>query len=123
AIRHERRGALSARALMLWSIGIIIFALGRYGAVTAPALYGRPINLYWDLPHVFEVAGMLARSATVRSVLLLVVASALALALLYAAARWSIGQIDRSFAVWRPVRLALGALGALLVASFLVQQA
>ena len=34
--------------------------LGRYAEVTAPALYGRPVNLYWDAQHLPKVAAMLA---------------------------------------------------------------
>jgi phosphatidylglycerophosphate synthase len=41
----------------------LILTIGRYVDVTAPALWGRSINLYWDLQFVPDVAAMLARAA------------------------------------------------------------
>ena len=32
-----------------------LLVAGRYAEVTAPALYGRDVNLYWDLRHVSAV--------------------------------------------------------------------
>lgn len=37
---------------------MMILTIGRYAEVTAPALYGRPVNIYWDarfIPHVIEM--------------------------------------------------------------------
>jgi len=42
---------------------LVVLTLCRYAAITAPALYGRPINLYWDAPHFGNVVGMLTRVA------------------------------------------------------------
>jgi hypothetical protein len=39
---------------------VLVFVLGRYAQVTAPALYGRPVNLYWDAQHLPKIAAMLA---------------------------------------------------------------
>ena len=53
----ERRwgsGWLSA----LW----LILVISRYAEVTAPALYGRDVNLYWDLQFLPDVAAMLTNS-------------------------------------------------------------
>lgn len=36
----------------------LILSLGRYIDVTAPALMGRSLNLYWDVGHAFRVAAM-----------------------------------------------------------------
>jgi hypothetical protein len=41
---------------------LVLFILGRYLEVTAPALYGRRINLYWDGQHLPRVAAMLAEN-------------------------------------------------------------
>ena len=35
----------------LWTVLVV----GHYAEVTAPALYGREVNLYWDLRHVSGV--------------------------------------------------------------------
>lgn len=41
----------------------LVLAIGRYAHVTAPALWGRELNFYWDLRFVPDVASMLARAA------------------------------------------------------------
>lgn len=42
------RGKLSSRALSVFALTYFLLVLGRYGDVTVPSLFGRPINLYWD---------------------------------------------------------------------------
>ena len=42
------RGALSRRSLNIFTFIFLLLVLGRYGDVTVPSLFGRPINLYWD---------------------------------------------------------------------------
>lgn len=42
------RGALSGRMLTLLALGYLALVLGRYLDVTAPSLFGREVNLYWD---------------------------------------------------------------------------
>ena len=42
----------------------LLLILGRYVDVTAPALWGRTINFYWDLQFVPDVAVMLAQAAS-----------------------------------------------------------
>ena len=54
------RGLLEKTAGRLTLVSILIFLIiGRYIDVTAPSLYGRPVNLYWDLQHIPGVAAML----------------------------------------------------------------
>ncbi len=121
AATNAWRGPTTWRGLTLLSIGVVIFALGRYADVTSPALYGRPVNLYWDLPHVAEVVGMLAR-VTSAWVLIAVSLGALAvLSLLYLIARWSLGQVDEALRLHRAARIGFGAAGTLLVACFVTQ--
>ena len=52
-----RRATLGLAALMFF------LTVGRYADVTAPALYGRPVNLYWDARHLPNVGAMLAEVA------------------------------------------------------------
>ena len=40
-----------------------LLVLGHYADVTTPALYGRDINLYWDVRYMPDVAAMIARAA------------------------------------------------------------
>ena len=43
----------------IWTLLVI----GHYAEVTAPALYGRDINLYWDLRFIPDVAAMVTTVA------------------------------------------------------------
>jgi hypothetical protein len=56
--RPPPSAVLTALAALLF-----VMMLGRYAEVTAPALYGRPVNLYWDAQHLPNVAAMLVRVA------------------------------------------------------------
>ncbi len=46
------RGALSRRAAGLLAAVYSLLVLLRYADVTAPALFGRAVNLYWDVPRI-----------------------------------------------------------------------
>ncbi|MEO6269468.1 MAG: hypothetical protein ABIP08_04105, partial [Lautropia sp.] len=48
ALTARARERLIAAASWLY----IVLAASRYAEVTLPALFGRPINLYWDGPHI-----------------------------------------------------------------------
>lgn len=86
--RHELSVEIAALALLLAAFGeirplpsprllrwlallLVLFAIGRYLEVTAPALYGRRINLYWDAQHLPRVAAMLVSVLPVWQVWLL----------------------------------------------------
>ncbi len=58
----EWRGVLSTR--LRWCLILVTLALvaGRYADITAPALFGRRIDLFWDAPHLPRVAAMVAES-------------------------------------------------------------
>jgi hypothetical protein len=77
----------------LWTLLII----GRYAEVTAPALYGRDVNLYWDLRFIPDVVRMVARVAPVWVITASVAAAIVALAILYLLARTA----------WRTVAAAM----------------
>ena len=63
SIAHRRAPMLARRVLpALW----VVLVAGHYLDVTAPGLYGREFNLYWDSQHLGNVAAMLgARRAMV----------------------------------------------------------
>jgi hypothetical protein len=73
-------GLLSA----VWTV----LVLGRYADVTAPALYGRDINLFWDFRFIPDVVAMVTRVAPVWLIALCVIAAALVLGVLYRLVRW-----------------------------------
>lgn len=120
AVSNIWRGATSARALSACSVAIVLLTLGRYGDVTAPALYGRPINLYWDLPNIGSVIGMVARAAPAWMVAAATLGIAAVLAVMYAGARWSIGRVDEALRI-PVIRRALGALAGASVLVFAAQ--
>ena len=77
---------------------VLVLALGRYAEVTAPALYGRPVNLYWDCQHLPKVAAMLAEVGPWWLVGLLVLGVAALLAALVAAIAWCVQTVSRALA-------------------------
>jgi hypothetical protein len=73
-----------SRAAIGWLSALwLLLVLGRYADVTAPALYGRDINLYWDLRFIPDVGAMVVRAAPAWLILLASTAAALVLLLLY----------------------------------------
>ncbi len=54
-----------ARSLAHWLLPAVwvVLVAGHYLDVTAPGLYGREFNLYWDSQHLGNVTAMLARAA------------------------------------------------------------
>jgi len=109
------RGALSRRALAIASVGYLLLVLGRYADVTVPALFGRPVNLYWDgqqIPRFLWVSAReypwwLSAGAIVAVVALLVT--------LYVGLRWAMGIVARDAVpyalrarwTWVPTLLAI----------------
>src|SRR2546430_16525741 len=58
------RNRVHSRRLIAWISSVwVLLVLGRYADVTAPALYGRDINLYWDLRFIPDVVSMVRRVA------------------------------------------------------------
>lgn len=101
------RGRLPAAAPAALAAAWLALTIARYFEVTAPALYGRPINLFWDLRHVGNLLGMVAAVAgpalSLASALALVLALAAALVALRSAWR----RVARA-AIVPGERLALG---------------
>jgi sulfatase-like protein len=104
-------GAPSRRALGWFAAIWSLLVFGHYAEVTATALYGREINLYWDLRFVPDVAALLARPERLWVVLLAAVAVLVILVLLYKVVRWALGRVGAAMARPRE-RFALGVLAA-----------
>jgi hypothetical protein len=92
------RGRLGGLALATLTLAYLLLVLGRYADITAPSLFGRPINLYWDglqIPRFLWVSAQeLAwwQSGGVVAVVLLF------FGLLFAALRWGIAVAAREAA-------------------------
>jgi phosphatidylglycerophosphate synthase len=96
AFAYWRFGRISPRALTFLGVMWVVLVVGRYADVTAPALYGRPVNLFWDLRHVSAVAAMIARVASWWLVLLIIALAVLIPFILYTLIRWALGQVSDS---------------------------
>jgi hypothetical protein len=122
ALSNSWLGRSSRWLLSGLAVLVVLFAIGRYCAVTAPALYGRDVNLYWDAPRMVSVVQMFVRVAPAWQVAAICGAALLILTVLYLIARWSLGQIDTTLSRYRAARVGLGAAAAVLVGCFLAQQ-
>src|SRR5262245_57395262 len=63
ALAHGRARVPSASVLNWIAAVWVLLVLGRYEYVTAPALFGRELNLYFDLRFIPDVTAMLTRAA------------------------------------------------------------
>lgn len=84
---HER-GVLRALSAV-W----MLLTLGRYAAVTTQSLWGRDINLYWDMPHVPAVGAMLAFVASPWVIGAVIGAVVVVPLVLYTPIRWAFGRV------------------------------
>jgi Sulfatase len=104
-------GAPSRRALWWLAAVWSALVLGHYAEVTASALYGREINLFWDLRFVPDVAALLARPERLWVVVVAAVAALLIVVVLYKVVRWALGRVGEAMTDPRE-RLAIGVLAA-----------
>ena len=93
----------------------VALVIGRYLDVMAPALYGRPINLYWDARHLSAVASMLTDSIPAGLIAGVLAVTVAGLVAAYFIARWAWDAVAASLAhAWDRRILAVSA--ALLLA-------
>jgi hypothetical protein len=107
------RGALSARAATGLALGVVALVAVRYVDVTAPALMGRPVNVYWDGRHALDLIEVAARSWSWWHVAGAAVVLLLGAALLVAVARRAIGELARAMGSAPLRRGSLGSTAAL----------
>lgn len=91
-----RRGTESpwtGRGLQIITGGYLLLMLGRYLDVTIPALFGRPINAYWDLPQIPRFLWVTAQERPAWQGLLAVTLALVAGAGLYRTVRWAVGLL------------------------------
>ncbi len=92
------RGALSPRAFAWLAVGYVGIVLGRYFDVTVPALFGRPVNLYWDGQQIPTFLWVSARDYPAWVSVAFVAALVAIFAALYLAIRWALGVLAREAA-------------------------
>jgi hypothetical protein len=118
AVLGRRASILARRGLpALW----VALVAGHYLDVTAPGLYGREFNVYWDSQHLGNVAAMLARAAPWWLLAATVAVTVLAAWGAFVLARLALGHVGVAMAHPR-ARLGLGALAACVTVLFAGQQ-
>jgi hypothetical protein len=115
-----RRRGISSAALRWITVIWIFFVVGRYADVTATALFGRDINLYWDLRFIPDVVSLLAKAAHVWLAIAVVAGLAIVLASLYFVLRWAI-RIATDAAIDPHTRAPLGALSLVAVLLYVLE--
>jgi len=63
ALLAATRGRFRVLLQRVLPVAWVVLVAGHYLDVTAPGLYGRDFNLYWDSRHLGDVTAMLARAA------------------------------------------------------------
>jgi hypothetical protein len=103
-------------------IGVVwvVLTVGRYADVTAPALWGRQLNFFWDLRFLPEVLAMLGRAAGVPISAATGLALVAGLAACYWIERRAIDSVCTA-AAFRGPRAVMLAAGGLLVAGYLTR--
>ena len=109
------RGALGRQLRYAVSSGYVVLTLGRYLDVTAPALMGRAINLYWDSQHLPNVAALFLDQAAPWQIALGLSALMALLITLAALLHWALGVVMTALQQ-AATRQALGGLALTLLA-------
>jgi phosphoglycerol transferase MdoB-like AlkP superfamily enzyme len=105
ALIVARTGSL-ASTWPAWLSGLwIVLTAGRYAEVTAPALYGREVNLYWDLRIIPDVVSMVTRVSSSWLVALAASVVALSLVLVHLLFRWAFNSVRLALLQKRPRRV------------------
>lgn len=101
------------------SLVVLVVVLGRYADVTAPSLFGRPFNLYWDLPQLPRFLWVTAKDHPVWLSMAAVTAVGGALWLLHAVLRLCLSTLMRTLVPWgtRSFAAWLLSFGAALLAA------
>jgi hypothetical protein len=119
AIAAHFFGGLGRRGLRWLAILGVILVVGHYADVTSQALFGRPINLYWDSRHLTNVGEMFAFVAHPWLVLAVLAALVLIPLLTYFPLRWALGRVANAMEFVR-LRVVLGGIASVLIVLFVV---
>lgn len=111
ALFAELRRPPAARLIGWLAATLTLLTLGRYAQVTAPALYGRPVNLYWDAQHLPGVAAMLAQVTPGWLVPLIALGLVLLTVAVFLGLRWALRVLWMELSD-TAARRAVGALAA-----------
>ncbi|HMF98412.1 MAG TPA: hypothetical protein VKE96_29130 [Vicinamibacterales bacterium] len=120
ALVRQLRGSVPRGLVRLATVAWIAFTIGHYADVTTPALYGRDINLYWDLRYMPDVAAMVAAAAPWWLMAAIGAAVVAVLLLLYVVFRWAFSRVATALDAPR-TRAAIAGVAAAIVLVFVAQ--
>ncbi|MDR7095597.1 hypothetical protein [Hydrogenophaga laconesensis] len=112
------RGRLSTRAASAMAAGFLALVLARYADVTAPAVLGRPVNVYWDGRHASELVQLAVQTLPAWQVAAAGATLILGSVLLFLLVRAAIAVLAGCLA-WRGPRPWVLAATAVLTLSFM----
>jgi hypothetical protein len=113
------RGRLGPRLLGALAAGCTVLVVARYLEVTAAAVYGRPLQLYWDGRHALEVAQLAVAGWPAWQVVMAGAAVVAGVVALHAVVRWCLATLADALRGHRPRPWVLTA-GTALTVSFAV---
>lgn len=93
AVGARRSGTVPRWLLSGFAAVWVLLTVGRYADVTAPAIYGREVNIYWDSRHAGAVVAMMAEAVSAWILVALVVGVLLISYVAYRAVRWALGCV------------------------------
>lgn len=111
------RGGLGPQAASGLATLFVLLVAVRYADVTAPAVLGRPVNLYWDGRHAMELLRLALGSVSSAQAAAAALAFVAGLVLTWLGARRALLALARCLAWTRPRRVLLATVAAL-AASF-----
>jgi len=118
AVAHRWARGLSRRLLpFVW----VVLVAGHYLDVTAPGLYGREFNVYWDSQHLGNVFAMLARAAPLWLIVAAAASLFAAVCAVYVVARLALSQVGDAMHT-RVSRGALASAATIVLFVFAAQQ-
>ena len=121
AAGHRWIARMSSRAIGAIGMAWLALVTARYVEVTAPALYGRDINLYWDLRFIPDVAAMVTKVAPLWLVTTVALAVCGIVVLLHRLFVWALTCL--TFAVGRQAdRRTLVGVASILIVLFAAQR-
>ena len=109
------RGVPSRRAHGVLAAGFMALVVARYANVTAPAVLGRPVNLYWDGRHAADLLSAAAQALPAWQVAAGAAALVLGLLALWWLVRAALVSLSQSLVCRRPRPWLLATAGALTI--------
>lgn len=117
AVTSEVWGTVGSKLRGLGIALLLFLVVGRYADITAPALFGRPVDLFWDAPHLPRLVAMIVESTALwRLALYTIGILALVATIVFAVAR----SVDALIAAFShpPLRRSITSLAILTIGLF-----